>query len=141
MRSFLGTAVLVALLALLVGCRDDGRLPTYDVAGKVVFSDGAPLPGGWILFESPESRLAARGIIEADGTFRLGTYEEHDGAVAGRQLVAITPAAPRGYDPDRGTAPPVIDPKYSHMDTSGIELVVQPASKNDFTITVERPRR
>jgi hypothetical protein len=127
--------------AALCGCRDDGRLPTYEVTGKVVFSDGGPLPGGWIIFESPEHKKAARGVVETDGTFRLGTYEQEDGAVAGRQLVAITPASPQGIDPDKSTAPPVIDPKYSHMDTSGVEVEVLPDGENEFTITVERPRR
>jgi hypothetical protein len=131
----------LALIVSLAGCRDDGRLPTYYVTGKVVFSDGSPLPGGWIICESPEHKLAARGVIETDGTYRLGTYEQEDGAVAGRQLVAITPAAPSGFDPDQSTAPPILDPKYSHMDTSGLELDIQPDGENHFTITVERPPR
>lgn len=130
-----------SLCASFAGCRDDGRLPTYQVKGKVLFSDGTPLPGGWIIFESPEHGLAARGVIETDGTYRLGTYEQEDGAVAGRQLVAVTPASPEGFDPDKSTAPPILDPKYSHMDTSGVEVEVEPDDENDITITVERPWR
>jgi hypothetical protein len=142
MKTSTRSAVLTAaLLSSIAGCRDDGRLPTYAVTGKVVFSDGTPLPGGWIIFESPEHKLAARGIIEKDGTYRLGTYEQEDGAVAGRHLVAIVPASPEGFDPDKTTAPPILDPKYSHMDRSGIEQEVQADGENDFTITVERPQR
>ena len=71
------------LAVLVVGCSDDGRLSTYKVTGKVVLSNGTPLKGGWILFESPKQGLAARGVIDTDGTFRLGTYEQSVGAVAG----------------------------------------------------------
>jgi hypothetical protein len=140
-RMVLLSAGLLAPLAPLAGCRDDGRLPTYKVTGKVVFTDGTPLPGGWIIFESPEHGRGARGVVEKDGTYVLGTYEQADGAVAGRQLVAITPASPEGIDPDESRAPPVIDPKYTHMDTSGVEVEVDPEGENEFTITVDRPRR
>jgi hypothetical protein len=137
---FLRTHLLLFLLPLFFGgCMDDGRLPTYPVTGKVAFSDGKPLPGGWIIFESPGKGLAARGIIETDGTYRLSTYEPDDGAIAGRHLVSIIPAPAEGYDPDQGTAPPAIDPKYMHMDRSGLEFEVAEEGDNNFAITVERP--
>lgn len=115
-------------------------MPTIPATGQVVFSDGTPLPGGWIVCESPEHALAARGVIEADGRFELGTYEPGDGAVAGRHLVAITPAAPEGYDPDRGTVAPLIDQRFTHMDSSGLEIDVQPDGENHFELPVERSR-
>lgn len=131
----------LAVVALLAGCSNGGRLPTYPVTGRVVFPDGAPLLGGWIICESPEHAVAARGVIEADGTFELETYEPADGAVAGRHLVAVTPAAPEGYDPDQGTAPPAIDQRFTHMDTSGLEIEVLPDQDNHFELLVESPRR
>ena len=127
------------LVVPIAGCSDGGRLPTYEVTGKVVFSDGAPLQGGWIIFESPEHGLAARGVIDTNGMYRLGTYEQSDGAVAGKQLVAITPARPHGYDPDKGRSRGVIDQRFTHMDTSGLEFDVTPDGKNHFEITVEPP--
>ena len=131
--------LVVWLAAFVVGCSDDDRLPTYQVTGKVVFSNGTPLKGGWIIFESPEQGLAARGVIDTNGTFRLGTYEQFDGAVAGKQLVAITPATPDGYDPDKGRANPLIHQRFTHMDTSGLEYEVIPDGKNHFKIPVEPP--
>jgi len=125
----------------LVGCIDDDHLLTYKVTGKVVFPDGSPLKGGWIILESPKEGLAARGVIDADGTFQVGTYSQSDGAVAGKQLVAITPATPDGYDPDRGVAPPTIHQRLMHMDTSGLEIEVKPGGENHIKITVERPDR
>ena len=129
--------LLVGSVALVAGCGSD-RLPTYDVTGKVVFPDGSALPGGWIVCESAEHGLAARGIIDTDGSYRLGTYAAADGAVAGRHLVAITPAPPAGYDPDGGSAAPLIDPRFMHMDRSGIEFEVQPDAANQFDLVVDR---
>ena len=141
MSTRLDTLFVAWLAVSLVGCSDDNRLPTYEVTGKVVFSDGTPLQGGWIIFESPEHGLAGRGVIDTNGTYRLGTYEQSDGAVAGKQLVAITPATPDGYDPDKGRARPVIHRRFTHMDTSGLEFAVTPGGENHFEITVEPPGR
>jgi hypothetical protein len=128
-------------VVLVVGCRDDGRLSTYKVTGKVVLSNGTPLQGGWIVCESPQHGLAARGVIDTDGTFRLGTFEQSDGAVAGKHRVAITPATPAGYHPDQGRLPPTIDRRFMHMDTSGLEFEVTPAGVNHFEITVQSLER
>ena len=129
------------LAAFVLGCSNGDRLPTYEVTGKVVFSDSTPLKGGWIIFESSEQGLAARGVIDTNGTYRLGTYEQSDGAVAGKQLVAITPATPDSYDPDRGRAHPIIHRRFTHMDTSGLEFEVTPGGENHFRIIVEPPGR
>jgi hypothetical protein len=128
----------LSLLAILPGCGDGDRLPTYPVSGNVGFPDGTPLSGGWIILESPEAGLAARGVIQPDGTFRLGTYDSFDGAVAGKQLVAVIPAAPEGYDPDKGTVPPGVHPRFMHMDTSGLEIEIDPDGENHFQIDVKQ---
>lgn len=114
-------------------------MPTFEVTGKVVFPDGSPLTGGWIILESPKEGLAARGVIEVDGTFQLGTYGQTDGAVAGKQRVAIMPATPEGIDPDSGTTPPPIHQRFMHMDTSGLEINVSPTGTNHFDIIVMPP--
>ena len=130
--------VMLCLGAFLAGCVDGDRLPTYPVTGEVLLSDGTPLKGGWIILESPEAGLAARGVIQTDGTFQLGTYEQSDGAVAGKQRLAITPAPPEGYDPDQASAPALIHQRYLHMDTSGLEFEVIPDGDNHFEITLEK---
>ena len=134
---FLRHLLIVATFSLFAGCGND-HLPTYEVTGNVFLSDGTPLPGGWIVCESFDHGIAARGIIETDGSYRLGTYSTSDGAVAGRQLIAITPASPVGYDPDDGDVTPLIHPRFLHMDTSGLELVVQPNAANHFELVVEK---
>lgn len=123
----------------LVGCSSTERVPTYEVTGEVVFSDGSPLKGGWIICESAGHGLAARGVIDNDGTFRLGTYEQSDGAAAGQQRVAITPAGVAGHDPDQGLVPPAIDQRFTHMDTSGLEFEVSADEKNHVRLEVNPP--
>ena len=68
-------------------------------AGAIRFADGERFSGGdesFIVFESIDHNVTATGVIEVDGTFRLGTYEPGDGAVAGAHRVSITPPTPAG---------------------------------------------
>jgi hypothetical protein len=133
--------LLFAAALLLAGCRDDGRFSTYSAGGTVKMHDGRPLAGGAILCESPHG-LAARAVIEDDGTFRLGTYGEADGAVEGKHRVAIRPPTPDNFDPDAAPAAPLlIDQRYLTMDTSGIEFSVTPDGPNQFTIELDPPNR
>lgn len=132
----------VTLLAglLTAGC---GGPKTYPVEGKVVYTDGSPakeLAGGLVEFDAAEAGVSARGDIEADGTFRMSTYQPNDGCLPGKFRALIMP--PASQDVDR-PLPPVIDKRYQGFDTSGLEVEVKP-EKNQVTLTVERlrgPRR
>ena len=137
----------LGVLATLVGiggCSSRHPAATYPVSGKVVFADGAPLStGGIILFKSvateDQPTFDARGAIEADGTFRLFTFEEGDGAVAGKHQVLVRAKRDAADYLERGIIPqPVIDPRFEHYETSGLEFTVEEGS-NEFTVTVERP--
>jgi hypothetical protein len=118
-------------------------LPTYDAGGKVTFADGKPLAGGWIEFRTQDVQppISARGEIKADGTFRLGTYEPGDGAVAGQHAAVITPPQPNiDRDELRGPPPSPIDLKYVRFDTSPLKYQVsKDRSKNEFEVRVEPP--
>ncbi len=134
--AWLALAMLSALPGV-TGCGRDG-LPTYPVTGKVVFPNGRPLEGGTIVFESVDHPVAARSVIDMDGSFRLGTYEKGDGAVAGLHRVGITPADPMEIDRDERRPPRVIHPKYKDIDESGLEFEVQAKGPNEFEIEVSR---
>jgi hypothetical protein len=134
-------AISLAALVMLAGCGDDGRIPTYPASGVVKFADGKPLVGGVVLCESPHG-LAARAIIQEDGTFELGTYEQDDGAVAGKHRVTIQPAPSADADPDSGVkTPPAFDERFKSFDTSGITFDVKPDGENDFKIEITPPQR
>ena len=137
-----GLTWIAAAALLFAGCSDSG-LTTYRAGGKVVFSDGTPLPGGTVEFKSVdhEPSVGARGTIESDGTFRLGTMSEDDGAVEGKHLAVVMPPMLKvDRDEIRGPVPEPIDPKFQQFLESGLEFVVSSdESKNDFVITVHPP--
>lgn len=127
------------LAVVAVGCNRGGQIPTYPVSGKVVFPDGHPLEGGSIIFESQEHGLSARSVINPDGTFKLGTYRQGDGAVAGEHRVAVVPPVNMEIDRDQSRPPPIIHPKYSDIEVSGLDCTVEPKKRgNRFTFTVDR---
>src|SRR5262245_7769362 len=133
-----GCLSVTALVLLAAGC---GGHKVYPVQGKVVFKDGTPLTGGWVVFEplDPNVKVSAIGDIESDGTFRLGTDGKTDGAMAGRYRVIVSP--PRTSNPDeKAPEPPIIHPRYRSLHTSPLEVqVTSDKNANSFTLEIERP--
>jgi hypothetical protein len=129
----------IALVVSLAGATGCGTPKTYPVRGKVVFPDGTPLPGGFVIFEpAPDGiQVSAQGGIQPDGTFRLGTYQECDGAPEGRHRALVNPPRPANPDERRPTRP-LIHPRFQNFDTSRLEYTVT-RGKNEFTIVVEKP--
>jgi hypothetical protein len=129
----------VALLAaFLVGCGGDGP---YPVEGKVVWADGTPateLEGALVVFDLPEKQTNAKGNVRADGTFRLTTKADGDGALAGEYKVVIVESRPPLGGPDATMmAPGHMDVKYSDPSTSDLTATVKPGT-NVVTLKVER---
>jgi hypothetical protein len=123
-------------LAGALGCASP---KTYPVRGRVVFPDGTPLPGGLVVFEPAPGGppVGTQGAIQPDGTFRLGTYQEGDGAPAGRHRALVVPPWPSSPD-ERRPARPLIHPRFQSFDTSQLEHEVI-RGPNEFQIVVERP--
>ena len=123
-----------AAALLLAGCGGDG---TYPVQGKVVYTDGSPateLAGYIVNMDQPEQQLGASGVVQPDGTFQVGTFEDGDGAKPGKYRVALTPPeAPV----DMPAPKPVISPKYGDFSSSGLEVEVKPED-NTVSLQVER---
>lgn len=135
-------AVLLLLVTVvaLVGCGKSGKLKTYPVTVRVSFSNGKPLAGGHVTFQSVDHPVSATGTIEADGTCRLGTYTPKDGAVSGRHRASIIPPRPPG-DPDETPNKPLIHSRYFSPDTSGLEFTVKESGDNLFDVRVEPPKQ
>ena len=130
----------LALLCLL-GC--GGGATTYSAGGRVTYPDGSPVEGGAVEFRSLETEkpVGARGVIQADGTFQLTTYEPEDGAVPGRHQVLIVskrPSRDEWVALQRAGKLKAVHPKYQRFDSSGLELTVtENPAENDFQITVD----
>jgi hypothetical protein len=129
MRRISWAAVLLSLAAM--GCGN--RL--YPVHGKVILEDGKPLTKGLVVFESQggEKPVTARGDVQPDGTYQLGTRRPGDGAPAGRYRVLISPRV----DVD-SPQPAGFDNRYMDFDTSGLTFEVK-AGSNEYPIQLSRP--
>jgi hypothetical protein len=130
MHVIIRTLVLRLLLRLflagapLLQASCSGRIPVYPVSGKVLFQ-GRPAQGAVVQFhpqEGTDTTLAPRGEVDADGTFRLTTYQHQDGAPAGRYAVTVFWGVPsKGGDQfDRVLVPQ----RYLNPATSGLTAEV-----------------
>ncbi len=114
------------------GC-GSSNLPVAPMEGKVLYN-GQPLSFGSVMFQ-PSQGPPAHGQIQSDGTFRLSTYEENDGAVIGTHKVRVTclqNQAPNAASSPEANAPPetmfdksLIPTKYGRIGTSGITVEVK----------------
>jgi hypothetical protein len=129
------------LLALLTGCNTSNIHP---VEGHVVWKkNNAPateLAGTLVFFEQPDKQLSARGQIAADGSFRLTTNQENDGAPAGENMVLLVEIGrkPAGGPDATALAPGKLDPRYSTHSTTDLKAIITPGL-NKITLTVEPP--
>ena len=127
-------AWLPVVFAAVVGCDRGPRV--YPVEGKLVYADDAPVPGrASVTFhrEVEGKPYAATGRVEADGTFRLTTVKNGDGAVAGENGVSVTPI-PGGEEAVGVT----VGPQYGSTSTSGLKVTVEPGV-NRPVLKIERP--
>jgi hypothetical protein len=133
------TIALVFGLGLLLtsapGC-DGSRL--YPVEGTVVFPDGEAvtgLAGANVEFDPVGGKEGARGEVQPDGSFRLGTNKPGDGAAPGEYRVSIQPPLPALDRP----APRVLDRRYENVTTSDLRVTIK-AETNRIRLQLERPK-
>ncbi|MFH1922449.1 MAG: carboxypeptidase-like regulatory domain-containing protein [Planctomycetota bacterium] len=123
------------LLLVPVFCGCGGKHDTHRVTGKVALTDGTPLADVRVTFESQEAAISATAVTDEDGTYRLGTVKEGDGAPAGAYRVAVVELP--GDDPDH-PSPPRIHRKYGSFKTSGLKFTVE-RGRNSYDIELNSP--
>ena len=82
--------------ALLAGCgkKEPGEKPVFPVSGAV-FVDGKPAKGAVVMFHPLPITpgrfdiVRSRGTVKDDGTFKLSTYKNDDGAPEGEYAVTV----------------------------------------------------
>lgn len=109
-----------------------------------MWKSGAPakeLAGTLIFFEQPAKQLSAQGQINADGSFRLTTFKENDGAPEGENVVRLIEVGrkPLGGPDASLLAPGKIDSRYASPSTSDLKATVT-RGVNKVTLTVEPPK-
>jgi hypothetical protein len=94
--SVAATIVTAGLAVTLSGCGGaSGRPVTFPVSGKVTLN-GEPVEGAQVSFFTEGSSRAAAGTTDADGAYRLTTFDTNDGAIAGDHSVTISKVASAG---------------------------------------------
>ncbi len=133
--------LLFFLLAMTVGCSENVSL-----SGRVTFSDdGTPLTHGTVVFDS--GSFLARGTINKEGYFNVGSEKATNGIPPGTYKITLTNTDESREVPDRGMpgsmrriSIPVIHQKYSRSTTSGLEITIDKNTK-DFSFQVDRAEK
>jgi hypothetical protein len=107
----------VVLASVLVvsgwGCGTEGsgtHATLIPVKGKVTYK-GQPVAKGTVKCEPDDVGRPARGELQSDGTYVLGTFQQGDGVIAGHHQVSIG-----GTGSKRGKE--LIPKKYTQRSTS-----------------------
>ena len=127
------------LLIILTGC---GGSKTYPVSGSIFFTDNQPAKelAGYSITLEPETpdadgkKHSASGLVGADGTFKVSTFEQNDGAVPGKHKVAISPPAPVG---DTTPPKPLIPSRYGDLGMSGLIINVE-VGKSEVKLEISK---
>jgi hypothetical protein len=133
--------LLLLVAATSVGC-SSGGIDTYPVEGKVIVK-GEPASGALVVFhpvspppsEGPTFEKP-RGNVAADGSFKLTTLEDGDGAPAGEYTVTIQWWKLRQEGKDAIAGPNVVPSNYAQPQTTPIKVTIQAGENRleDFQI-------
>lgn len=127
-------------LAILIGCSSTGP---YPVEGVIVWMDGTPakeLVNSQVVFEQT-GKFSSRGVVKADGTFKLTTNKQDDGAMPGEHQVLIVESRPYAKGGEgAGLAPGYLHDKYYDLKSSGLKATVIPGG-NKVELKVEKLRK
>jgi hypothetical protein len=127
-RSFLIFVLIFGGLNLF-GCNGKNA----GLSGKVVFSDdGSPVTFGTVCFATPT--FQAKGEIQKNGTFTMGSFGASDGLPPGTYQVGIL-----GVTEDLGgeLIYSILDPKWNSPSTSNLTITVERTTRN-LEIKVDR---
>ena len=127
-------SLLVAAMILLT-CSACGRSNLHRVSGRVHFADGSPLTSGRVAIDFGDGR-SARGRINADGTFQMGTLKERDGMRPGTWQVAILDSDLLDFA--TGKVVHRVQDRFQNPNTSGLSFTVP--DQMTWDIIVEPPQ-
>lgn len=133
--------VVIGMTGTVVGCGSERSV--HPVKGHVRSADGRRATFGTVEFKAEDGGQIASGRIEQDGSFRLSTFGDGDGAVAGRHRAIIVQVVNTEHLPlEKHHHVLDVHPRYARYATSGLEFTVDPGGTNDIEIVVdEAPRK
>jgi len=136
-------------LLLIAGCSrrvDDKwtrmRPPVFPATGIVIYQ-GKPVAGATVMLESQSPDEKSRGKVaightDSGGRFRVQTYKEYEGAVAGPHRLSVTKIEylenkPPNADPNVDYPPlerSLLPEKYQDFEVSGLSATVMETGSN-----------
>lgn len=133
--------IMTGMFGTLVGCGGEGSV--HPVSGHVRSPDGRRPTFGTVEFKADPGGQIATGRIEQDGSFRLSTFGNGDGAVAGRHRAIIVQVVNTEHVPlEKHHHVLDVHPRYARYETSGLEFTIERGGQNNLEIVVdEAPRR
>ena len=143
-------ALILAVCCFTVVCPScrNGRARTYPVSGSIRFTDHQPVRFGLVEFRCAQNGVVARGKLDAEGDFTLGTYKSGDGVPAGKYSAIVVQYVHVPDADESGREHPgveldhhpssMVDLKYSSYGTSGLTAEVKPEPTNRFEFVVTR---
>jgi hypothetical protein len=136
--------LLAAVVLSLAGCDDNP--PVAPASGKVLYN-GQPLPYGNIMFQPAQGQTGG-AVIQPDGTFRVSTFSEYDGAIIGSHKVSVacysaqSPSAQAkrtGGEMSLGES--LIPAQYSFLDQSGLTAEIPAEGTDSLLFELTGPKR
>jgi len=126
------TALLLALVASGGGCSRGGvkQHPTHPVSGRAGFG-GKPPVGAHLVFhpqpEKPGWGDLPSAVVAADGSYRVSTYRDGDGAPAGEYAVTAQ-WFPVGQDGTVGVN--ALDRSFATPASTPLRVTIQPGTND-----------
>jgi hypothetical protein len=127
---YVAWAALLFALPLVTACSSEHRFPVHPVSGKISYKGEAPVGAQIVLHPqggSLPSDVSATGTVKSGGNFKIGVYEESDGAPAGDYVATIQwfKVVPQAEGGGGAAGPNVIPAKYARPDTSPLKFTVK----------------
>jgi len=124
-RSLLRGLAVTTLVLSAGACSSNSERPLYPVRGKVLYQ-GKPAHRATVWFH-PEAKSESKSarphaVVEQDGSFKVSTYNTHDGAPAGRYRVIVIWTAPGKFSSD-DAGKSLLPARYSDPQRSGLPVV------------------
>lgn len=153
MKTWLSFFVLCGMVSS-IGCGNSADRPELaPVSGKVTFNN-TPVAGATVSFWTENAARAASGTTDAEGKYRLTSFEIGDGAIPGehtitiaKQDVAANVSSATADDPSAGygeameaaakgttakIAKDALPANYANQATSGLKRTVVKGENNTF---------
>ncbi len=122
-------------LLLLAGCGSGNA----KISGRITFPDGKPLTKGVVIFQSATN--VAKGMLDADGRYVIGSQYAADGLPPGTYKVFIALASeldptfvPPSNDPDALRYISLVAERFCSEQTTPLSGEVTRSATMDFTV-------